>query len=202
VEAVYIIKSLEQLRALAHPLRIKLVEKLIEKPRTATQVAELLNESPNKLYYHLTELEQHGLVRVVKTQQKGNLIEKYYQPVAQFFRVDEGLFHRGPEGLEAFYQSIVALLDATALDLRKAIQTGQWTADDIDRIIRLYIRFRLTPEQIERFRRKLKALLDEFKALESPEAPSQVTLTLVFYPWDEPVSSTEDAAGEVEKEEG
>ena len=185
MEAVYVIRDLEQLRVLSHPLRIQILEKLIEEPRSVAQVAARLRESPNKIYYHLTELERQGLIRVVKTQKKGNLIEKYYQPVAQFFRVDESLFHRGPEGLEAFYRSIVTLLDATALDLRKAIQAGRLTAEEVDQVLRLYVRFRLHPDHIERFRQKLEALIEEFAALETPEAPAQATLTLIFYPWRE-----------------
>jgi|GEM_PF-384177 len=199
MEAVYRINDLKQLRALTHPLRIQLLEKLLEQPRTAAQLSSLLHESVNKIYYHLTELERHGLVRVVKTQQKGNLVERYYQPVARFFRVDEGLFHRGSEGREAFHQSLLVLLEAAALDLRRAFHSGQLTAEDLGRISRCYLRVRIPPEKLEPFRRKVESLIEEFKALEDPGAPTQATLTLVFYPWKEPVSSTAQEGG-AEKE--
>jgi len=77
--------ELRQLKALAHPLRLRILEVLIAKPRTTKQVAEILGEDPLKLYYHVDALEKAGLIELVETRTKGNLLEKYYQAVAQEF---------------------------------------------------------------------------------------------------------------------
>ncbi|HUN35177.1 MAG TPA: helix-turn-helix domain-containing protein [Trebonia sp.] len=51
------------LRALAHPVRIKLVEELtLRGPMTATEVGELIGESPTTCSFHLRQLARYGFV--------------------------------------------------------------------------------------------------------------------------------------------
>jgi DNA-binding transcriptional ArsR family regulator len=51
------------LRALAHPVRIALIEALsIEGPMTATQVGELISESPTTCSFHLRQLAKYNFV--------------------------------------------------------------------------------------------------------------------------------------------
>lgn len=52
-----------RMRAMAHPLRIKLLETLHrEGPLTATRAAELLNDSPGNMSWHLQTLAKYGFV--------------------------------------------------------------------------------------------------------------------------------------------
>jgi DNA-binding transcriptional ArsR family regulator len=54
------------LRALAHPLRFALLELLLtEGEATATRCAELLDESPSNLSFHLRKLAEHGYIEEV-----------------------------------------------------------------------------------------------------------------------------------------
>ena len=54
------------LKALAHPLRLGLLELLIsEGPRTATEAAGLVGSSPSNCSWHLRKLAEHGFVREV-----------------------------------------------------------------------------------------------------------------------------------------
>lgn len=71
--------SLDQLRALAHPLRLRMLELFAEGPRTTKQVAQLLGEPPTKLYHHANTLERVGLLRLSKTRQNRGVIEKWYE---------------------------------------------------------------------------------------------------------------------------
>ena len=51
------------LRALAHPLRLDLLEAVrVHGPLTATQAAEYVGESPANCSWHLRQLAKHGLV--------------------------------------------------------------------------------------------------------------------------------------------
>jgi DNA-binding transcriptional ArsR family regulator len=51
------------LRALAHPVRIKLVEELtLRGPMTATEVGERIGESPTTCSFHLRQLARYGFV--------------------------------------------------------------------------------------------------------------------------------------------
>lgn len=71
--------SLDQLRALAHPLRLRMLELFVEGPRTTKQVAQQLGEPPTKLYHHANALERAGLLRLSKTRQNRGAIEKWYE---------------------------------------------------------------------------------------------------------------------------
>ena len=58
------VTSASALRALAHPLRMALLELLMaEGARTATQAAAALGESPSNCSWHLRKLAEHGFVR-------------------------------------------------------------------------------------------------------------------------------------------
>lgn len=50
------------MRALAHPIRIELLRILSAEPKTATQCAGLLGESPQSCSYHLRTLAKYGFI--------------------------------------------------------------------------------------------------------------------------------------------
>ena len=75
-----------ELRALAHPLRLRLIE-CFATPRTTMQVAELLGEPPTRLYHHVNILQRAGMLRLKKTRQVRGTTEKYYQVTRQRFGV-------------------------------------------------------------------------------------------------------------------
>lgn len=51
------------MRALSHPLRIRLLDVLAERgPMTATQISDVVNESPTTCSFHLRSLAKHGFV--------------------------------------------------------------------------------------------------------------------------------------------
>ena len=67
----YEIETIEQLRAIADLLRLRIVDILKEKPMTVTQLGEALGQAPAKVHYHVRELEKVGLLRLVETREKG-----------------------------------------------------------------------------------------------------------------------------------
>jgi DNA-binding transcriptional ArsR family regulator len=91
--ASYELETVEQLRAIADELRMRLVDQLALQAMTVTQLAELLGEAPNKLHYHVRELERVGLVKKVETREKGAILEKYYRAVAQNILLPQRLWH-------------------------------------------------------------------------------------------------------------
>src|SRR5437868_6579419 len=74
-----------ELRALAHPLRIRILEMFAEQPRTTMQIAAVLGQPPTRLYHHVNALEKAGLLRVKETRANRGTIEKYYEPAAVGF---------------------------------------------------------------------------------------------------------------------
>ena len=79
---------LEQVRILAHPLRLRLLELLAESPCTPKQAAERLGLPPTRLYHHVAALERVGLVRVRETRQNRGTVEKHSEAVARGFGMD------------------------------------------------------------------------------------------------------------------
>jgi len=55
-------QSVEQLKALADPLRIRLIRELIDRPRTVTELAVLYDTDIGGLSHHLGVLFRVGLV--------------------------------------------------------------------------------------------------------------------------------------------
>ena len=181
INDVYVIDNLNQLRVLADPLRVVILQKLRDTPMTASQLAQLLGESPNKIHYHVTELERIGAIKIAETRQKGNLIEKYYALTAKIFSVNRDIFHLVPNGVEAYYQGIIAVLDATILDLHKALEANQAIPSMGENCLFIYNKVRLNADQIGGFRKKVQELCTEFEAAKNPEASVEAGLTLIFY---------------------
>jgi len=91
VRASYELETIEQLRVYADELRMRIVDQLALRAMTVTQLAELLGEAPNKLHYHVRELERVGLVKKVKTRDS-DLVER---AIAGFHI--KGRLHASPE---------------------------------------------------------------------------------------------------------
>jgi DNA-binding transcriptional ArsR family regulator len=97
-KAVYTIRSLEQARLLANPLRVRLLREFIEEPRTTMQVAERLGEKAPKLYRHVQALLDAGLLERKGERKKRGTTERYLQAVAARFEVDSSLFAQAGRG--------------------------------------------------------------------------------------------------------
>lgn len=87
----YDLQTIEQVRALADELRVRIVKQLALQAMTVTQLAELFGEAPNKLHYHVRELERVGLLKKVETREKGGILEKYYRAIARDIEVPKTL---------------------------------------------------------------------------------------------------------------
>ena len=80
--------ELEQIRILADPLRLRMVEVFCRGEHTTKQVAQKLEEKPTKLYHHVEALEKVGLIRQTRTRRNRGTLERYYLAVAKAFRAD------------------------------------------------------------------------------------------------------------------
>jgi DNA-binding transcriptional ArsR family regulator len=105
-------------KALADPLRIRLLEALWQTPRSARELADWVGVPADRLYYHLGQLERAGLIRVAEYQPRTRgKVERVYAPVEV-----EPPHDAGPEETAAFLR---AVLDATNLDISAAYQAKQ-----------------------------------------------------------------------------
>lgn len=177
-----VLTELEQVKAMAVPLRVEIVKILGREPMTTTQVAKVLDEKPNRLYYHVTELEKVGILEVVETRQRGNLVEKYYQPVARLFRIDPGIFGQGAAGQQAFLETAISNFDATILDIRNAIDHKLLSSEEMKKAFSVHLDYTLSPAEAEQLSDELKDLVRKWKDRSPKEGGSRRThLTMIVY---------------------
>src|SRR3954452_1238298 len=76
----------EQLKALGHPLRLKVLQVLSESdgPLTNRELAARLSVDPGHLHFHVRMLHRAGLIELART---GGGREKPYRPVAKHLKV-------------------------------------------------------------------------------------------------------------------
>jgi predicted ArsR family transcriptional regulator len=180
------LKDLEQVKIFAHPLRARLVEAFVDKPRTAKQVAEIIGQKPTKLYHHVDALERVGLIELVKTQKKRGTIEKYYRTVAKRFSVDSGMFTmRGnhKELLGEFRAMFATMLENTLQEINESISEKLICPETKKKgatLARKHIR--TTPDKIRELEKKIEKLLDDVATTEEKKGDLEYRLMLVFYP--------------------
>lgn len=63
----------------------------LEAPMTVKEIAEKLNLPYSRINYHIKLLEKVGIIEVVDTKIKQGIIEKYYLPTAEEFRIDKSI---------------------------------------------------------------------------------------------------------------
>jgi DNA-binding transcriptional ArsR family regulator len=185
---LYTISDLDQLRILADPLRVRILEALGQE-RTTKQVAAALGEKPTRLYHHVLALEGVGLIRRTRTRQNRGTVEKYYQAVARAFRADSSAF--GPRGgggeRSALGTMIATLCDNTAEELRRLTAAGH-ASDLEERGIVSYLEVRGSAAEIGRLRRRLESIVSETSKPADPARSGEKTqryrLTLAFFPLD------------------
>ena len=106
-------------KALADPLRIRLLEWLFEAPRSARQLADCAGLPADRLYYHLGQLEQAGLIEIAEYRPLARgKVERVYAPAETEPPGDDA----DPEETAAFLGS---MLQATAMDITVAFQARQ-----------------------------------------------------------------------------
>lgn len=78
----------EQLVMIRNPFKLEVLGHLAT-PHSASEVAKLMGESPQKMNYHFKKLNSVGLIRVVGTRAVRNLVEVLYESVAEQYIVTE-----------------------------------------------------------------------------------------------------------------
>ena len=189
----YRISDLDQVKALAHPLRIRIIEALTaSEPMTTKQVAESLGEKPTRLYHHVDLLEKTGLIRLTHTRQNRGTTEKYYEAIARQFRADTDLFsdESTVDQESALRPMIRTVFDNTLSEMLRLLDTHR--ADKLleDEGLLSYVEMHLTQEQIDAVQQKLKDVLELLQSYEDPESDPdekglrKYRLMMAHYPLD------------------
>jgi DNA-binding transcriptional ArsR family regulator len=162
------------LRALAHPLRMKIMETLREYgPATASGLGGRLGESSGATSYHLRQLAAHGFVE--DDPERGTGRERWWKAVhrgTRFDTVDQFLDHPDPEVRGAMR----SFMHQTAVEHAEQLTTWIGTSDEWPESWRTSgdmssFSLRLTPELALELGEKVHALIESYRG-RVPEPPA------------------------------
>jgi DNA-binding transcriptional ArsR family regulator len=198
IDAEFIIRDLDTLKSITHPLRLQLL-KTIKEPRTVKEISAVLEIPPTKLYYHINQLEKFGIIRVVDTNIVSGIIEKTYQVTARSYKVDENLLLDQDMDDEALDKLLSAILDTTKVEIKNSfraglVEWGQREKPNKGGMARAHLHF--TEEEAVEFYGKLESLIKEYseageKNIDNPDIPAY-GLTIAFYPVAKPSTTDLD----------
>jgi DNA-binding transcriptional ArsR family regulator len=154
----------EQLKALGHPLRLKVLQVLSETDEALTnrELAARLNVDPGHLHFHVRMLNRAGLIELAGT---GAGREKPYRPVAKHFKVGSDIRAAG----------LASELQAAQL---KELTRGFDIYAERGEFRSAQVHVKLDPNTV---RDVLNELIERFTAIEDESQPQQ-TITFAFHP--------------------
>jgi DNA-binding transcriptional ArsR family regulator len=161
-----------QLRALADPLRRTLLDLLLERAATVTEMAQAVGRPKSTIAYHVNLLVGAGLLRVVRTRRVRAIQERYYGRVARTLYI--GALNR-PED-----KQVVAAINGLAEAAAEAAP-----AHAADQLRCLLVHARIPAEEVRNFWAQVQQLARRFAQI--PRAGDQVYgFAAGLYPTDAP----------------
>ncbi|TWV33078.1 helix-turn-helix transcriptional regulator [Streptomyces misionensis] len=179
------------LKALAHPLRMKLYRLLfVAEAATASQLAEQVDEVVSLVSYHLRKLAAHGLVEEAEPR-SADARERWWQASSQGVSISGEDFRDAPEKAAAHLAASRLFLDQRAEMYRRYLDERaywgpEWTeaAHDSESLLRL------TPGELAALKKDLHELIkrydDEGRAREAAgdtEGREHVAMHLYGFPF-------------------
>ncbi|MCW2758635.1 MAG: regulatory protein ArsR [Nocardioidaceae bacterium] len=172
LDDLLVVNAPEQLRALADPLRGTLLELVLERAATVTEMATAVGRPKSTVAYHVNLLVDAGLLRVVRTRRVRAIEERYYGRVARTVYV--GALNR-PED-----QELVAGINGLA----EAASEAQ-AAHAADELRCLLLHARIPVEEVRAFWSEVQEVARRFAQI--PRSGDQVYgFAAGLYPTDVP----------------
>jgi DNA-binding transcriptional ArsR family regulator len=183
------IDSVEELRAMADPIRLGILSALDTRVpdgefavMSVKELAQHLGEPQTKLYRHVKQLEAAGLIEVAATRMVSGILEHRYRARQRDLRLSEALYRRHPDETEAAVRSAFDTFLTGSFDQARAFDRARdedWPPEAPDKPIMLVIDKRVSPEAAERIHARLKEIEREID--EAAEGDVQVNVAIGFY---------------------
>jgi DNA-binding transcriptional ArsR family regulator len=172
LDEMLVVTAPEQLRAMADPLRGTLLELVLERAASITELAHAVNRPKSTVGYHVNLLVDAGLLRVVRTRRVRAIEERFYGRVARTIYI--GALSRTED------KQVVASINGLAEAAAEAAPAH--AADDL-RCLLLHARIPI--EEVRTFWSEVQALARRFAQI--PRAGDQVYgFAAGLYPTDAP----------------
>ena len=157
----------QQFKALADPMRARILVLLQHEPLTTKGIATRLSAVPGTITHHMQTLEAAGLVQVVATRLIHGIQAKYYARAARIF-----LFDLPPDVVGEGSAEITFLHEARG-ELAEALDTYGCAAS----LGAGFPHVRLSPERARHYQARIEALLTEM--LQEPLDPTGEVFALL-----------------------
>jgi DNA-binding transcriptional ArsR family regulator len=157
----------QQFKAIADPLRSKILGIIQTRPATTKQIADRLGEAPGNIGHHVQVLERAGLAQVVATRVVRGIIAKYYTRTARIFtfRFPPEVTGETPMAIDILEHARQELLEAIAAYGDKPCQGA-------------FPHVRISAERAQVYQERLEGLLADL--LHEPVDPHGQVYGLVY----------------------
>jgi DNA-binding transcriptional ArsR family regulator len=151
------------LRALAHPLRVRMLELLREHgPATASGLAQRVGESSGTTSWHLRQLAVHGFVE--EDTGRGNRRERWWRPIHAGDRLQGTEFLDNPELAGPFTTYLHAVVEQRyAAESRFVTEIPRWEHQWRDSAFFDNVALSLTPEENVELNNEVRAVVDRYR---------------------------------------
>ena len=181
LDEMLVVTAPEQLRALADPLRGTLLELVLERAATITELAQAVGRPKSTVGYHVNFLVDAGLFKVVRTRRVRAIDERFYGRVARTLYV--GVLNRAED------KQVVASMNGLSEAAAEAAPAH--AADDLRCLL---VHARIPVEEVRNFWAEVQAVGRKFAQI--PRSGNQVYgFVAGLYPTDAPTLPDTDAAG-------
>jgi DNA-binding transcriptional ArsR family regulator len=182
------ITDIESLKAITHPMRLQLLERL-KQPQTVKELAAALDTPPTRLYYHVNLLEEKGFIQVVDTQIVSGIIEKQYQAVARQYQIDDNLLSTTSDDEGQVDALLSSFFTMAQREFQQSVRAGLVNLKEKGQPHKgslLRANLHLSKEQARAFYDRFDTLLKEYESLsqenEAMAENGRYSLTLAFFP--------------------
>jgi DNA-binding transcriptional ArsR family regulator len=144
-----VIAALDQLRAIADPLRVMILDLLLERAATVSELATAVKRPKSTIAHHVNVLVDAGLLRVVRTRRVRAIDERFYGRTARVFFV--GVVNRPGEEPTTVHANALSVAAAESIP-----------AHETDRLSSILRHARIPRQDANEFWDRVVALAGEF----------------------------------------
>jgi DNA-binding transcriptional ArsR family regulator len=188
-----LVEDVETLRVLTDPLRLSILRVVMKdahvNPRllSVKEIAEELGEPQTKLYRHIKQLEQVGVIRDAQTRLVSGIVEHRYAPAQRELRIEGAVL--GDMAGDDAGASVAGVIDSFRDHFVGLIRTGGvrlWPntddpEDDYTRARLGSMHTKLAPEVAADLYRRLSEVLTAFEQAERDETGVDVHLFATWF---------------------
>jgi len=169
------IEDVAAFKAMADPIRLAILRQMMApgsgdglRHWSVKELAAVLEEPQTKLYRHVKQLEESGLIKVAETRLVSGIVEQRYIAAQSSLEIPRDFLERSATHDEKA-DLFAAGIDAYRRDLLAAVRSGRVSLNtealpgaSYSRPLLMFGDIRLSPARAGEFRDRLSAVLDEF----------------------------------------